>query len=466
MKNYFNYGSDILSKDSSEAIAMVKGCGPIIGFGSAVIDTQNDQLEVSPLPASTDPMYKIMLGKQKQWYITKANDDTEANQTTFAGIAKDGCIFSLDNNVLEVSISGTKGAFNEVILFAVHNPVADLVSNPVSFMAYWSGSSSSFFDLYQRSIDPYYPQAAANRTYDFDSHDGTDSDLNYNNLETLVAAACPAYVTNKDSWAIMGIYGTGNNPVTGVANEAFALVPYDGSFPNHLQYTPGIHNSLKHSLSRVEKLLSGVSNTETDTPSLKEILNDFENNLLEKIRKEIALATLPVGSIILWRGDTIPDGWREYTLAQGRVVVGFSDGGIQVPISINRTETQTILGSVEQTYNPVDGDYFATLDSANIPKHVHGMGITKGRMENARDADISTVQGWANRDTSLNGDVGYYQEDKTIGVVKGGIISSKNFDDPSGAGQSEVSAGIFNITKLPKAIALRYIIKVSDSTYA
>ena len=102
MKTYFNYGEDVSSKNSAEAIAMVHGCGPIIGFGSAEIDNTTNVINISPLPDTNDPMYRIMVGRLKQWKITKGMGDSEGNQTNFAGIAKDGAIFGTDQNQLQV----------------------------------------------------------------------------------------------------------------------------------------------------------------------------------------------------------------------------------------------------------------------------------------------------------------------------------------------------------------------------
>ena len=63
MKTYFNYGDEISSKNSAEAIAMVHCCGPIIGFGSAEIDNTTGVINITPLPDVSDPMYRVMVGR-------------------------------------------------------------------------------------------------------------------------------------------------------------------------------------------------------------------------------------------------------------------------------------------------------------------------------------------------------------------------------------------------------------------
>ena len=69
MKTYFNYNQVISSKEAAEAIAMVKGNGPIIGFGSATIESNSNEIKITPLPSENDPMYNIMLGKKDRWNI-------------------------------------------------------------------------------------------------------------------------------------------------------------------------------------------------------------------------------------------------------------------------------------------------------------------------------------------------------------------------------------------------------------
>lgn len=457
MKTYFNYGEDISSKNSAEAIAMVHGCGPIIGFGSAEIDNTSGVINISPLPDTNDPMYRIMVGRLKQWKITKGMGDPEGNQTNFAGIAKDGTIFGTDQNQLQINIQGSKGSYNEVLVFAHHVPVSEPVSNPVTFMAFWSEGNESFYELYQRSIDPYYPKPVADRNYNFNENDGTNNDLNYDSLEAKVAAACTYYANNANALILIGIYGTGNNAVTNATGEKFALVPYNGDFPDHFNYTPGIHQSLKLSLSRIEKIL-GVNSSSSDqgTTSIEELLAQMKQEITKEMREEMAMIAMPVGSIILWDGDQIPEGWAEYTNAAGRVVVGFSSGGIQVPTSINGTGTSTILGSVGSLYNPVDGDYAAKITASELPRHRHGVGVGKGGQDNSSDDDKSTLQNWDNRTFGLNGDVG--DRGATVSVANGGVYTSHNFTNEA---QSVQNATQLNVIKLPKSITLRYIIKVS-----
>lgn len=457
MKTYFNYNQVIASKDICEAISMVHGASPIIGFGSGTIDQITGKLKVKPLPDESDPIYSQMKGRLKQWNIYKGANSPEADQTNFAGITRDGYIFGSDEEQFDVVIQGSKGTYNEVLLFAYHTPVTEPVENPVTFLAFWSESSESFYELYKKSLDPYYPVKVADRSISFENHAGTDTNLNYEALITKVTAACTYYQNNSNSLVLMGIYGTGTNSVTGESGEKFALVPYNGDFPDHMNYTPGIHSSLKQSISRIEKILGvNSSQSEVGTTSISELLNQMKAEILAEVGEQIALAILPTGSIILWQGDTIPEGWAEFTDAAGRVVVGFQTGGIKVPSGITGTGETSVLTAVGAIYNPPGGDYNNPLVNEYLPRHRHGVGVGQGGQDNSSDDNKSTLQNWDNRTSNLNGNVG--DRGATLNVVNGGVNSSWNFQ---GTSQGEQSVSQWNAIKLPKAIALRYIIKIS-----
>ena len=104
MKTYFNYNQVISSKEAAEAIAMVKGNGPIIGFGSATIESNSNEIKITPLPSEDDPMYNLMLGKRDRWNIIKGNESSELPQTNFVGITRDGYVFASDEKEITLSI--------------------------------------------------------------------------------------------------------------------------------------------------------------------------------------------------------------------------------------------------------------------------------------------------------------------------------------------------------------------------
>ena len=458
MKTYFNYNQVIASKDICEAISMVHGAGPIVGFGSGTIDQTNGKLKVKALPDESDPIYLTMKGRLSQWNIYKGANSPEADQTNFAGITRDGYVFGSDDEQIEVSIQGSKGTYDEVILFAYHTPVTEPVENPVNFLAFWSESSDSFYDLYKKSQDPYYPVKVSDRNINIEGNDGTGSTLNYDYLNTKVLSACTYYATNSSSLVLMGIYGTGTNPVTGEAGDKFALVPYNGDFPAKMNYTLGIHSSIKQSISRIENILGvNTSTSQEGTTSITELLSQMKAEIMAEVNKEMSLAILPTGSIILWQGETIPEGWAEFSDAAGRIVIGYQRGGISVPSSSTGTGKTTVLTTCGSLYNPIDGDYSSPLTANNLPRHRHGLGVTKADTEDSHDKKRTIVQGWDDRDTELNGSIGNWGA--TLNVKNGGIYASFNFTSDSNQAEQQVTQ--WNAIKLPKAITLRYIIKVS-----
>lgn len=457
MKTYFNYNQVVASKDICEAIAMVHGAGPIVGFGSGTIDQTTNKIKIKPLPEADDPTYSIQRGRLRQWNIYKGANSSERDQTNFAGITRDGYVFGSDEEQFEVSIQGSKGTYNEVLLFAYHTPVTEPVENPVTFLAFWSESSESFYELYKKSQDPYYPVKTSDRVISFSDHDGTDGTLNYENLITKVTAACTYYQSNSSSLVLIGIYGTGTNAVTQASGEKFSLVPYKGDFPDHMNYTHGIHHSLKQSVSRIEKILGvNTSSSEEGTTSIAELLAQMKAEIMAEVTEEVALAILPTGSIILWQGETIPDGWAEFSDAAGRIVVGYQTGGIKVPSGVTGVAETSVLTACGSIYNPPGGDYSNPLIREYIPQHRHGVGLGRGGQDNSSNDDKSFLHNWDNRDTSLNGNVG--DRGTTINVVNGGVYASWNFTD---TGQNQSTVNQWNAIKLPKAIALRYIIKIS-----
>ena len=457
MKTYFNYNQVISSKEAAEAIAMVKGNGPIVGFGSATIDSSSNEIKITTLPSENDPMYSLMLSKRDRWNIVKGNESSGLPQTNFVGITRDGYVFASDEEELTLSIQGSKGSYDEVLVFAYHTPVTDPIDNPVTFMAFWSESNSSFYELYQKSIDPYYPLKNKVREINFNNNNGQGGDINYENLISLVKEACTYYLTNSSTLVLIGIYGTGSNAVTEVNNEPFALVPYEGEFPNHMYYNMGIHNSLKQSIGRLEDIIGvNTSTSREGITTISDLMYQMKQEIMKEVREDIMLATLPIGSIILWQGDTIPEGWDEFTDAAGRVVVGFQTGGISVPNDTSGTGVDTVMTSVGSLYNPIDGDYSSPLTYKDLPSHRHGIGVSVGGQDNSSDEKKTVVQNWEQRDSGLNGSYGY--SGSTESIKNGGLYTSMNFVNNA---QGESGVTQWNAIKLPKAIALRYIIKKS-----
>lgn len=460
MKTYFKYGGKLASKDIVEAISSPIGVGPFAGFGSGNIDQTTKILTIKPGKSTdkatvNDLVKSVISDKILARFITKY-DISEDADVNFGVISRDGYIYTSPNTSIELPIQGTRSSLNEVLVFAKHTKVTEPVDNPIEFEAYWNQSTISFFDIYKKSTDPYYPIIPSNRNINFNANDpftkvvsDTDNTImySYENLIQQVKAAIGA-VYSDENMVLVGIYGTGNNSMNSI-QESFAIVPYNSVWPMEIPYTQTLHVLIKSSLSRVEDILSGVTKSVADY--MTEKLNDFQSDL----SKTLALAALPQGSIILWDGATIPEGWEEVTSAQGKVIMGFLDGGISV-------KGNTVLTTVGSTYYPSGNqEYDFTIDANNLPKHIHSLGITLSDSQYVTDGGtvkLPMVQTYGGRDTSLSGKIG--GDTKTTFDVQEGAISSSFNLTTAGNYNAQSTKDSLVIEKLPPTIALKLIRKV------
>ena len=143
------------------------GVGPICGFGSATIS--GNLLTVFPWALGdnngagsdnfVDPARFLMRDLIRNHYIPRADDaDISDYRITFGCVAKNGVLFrSGEMSLKDIPIEGSKGSYNQVLLFAEHKYVTEPVHNLVSFRAFWNESSFDFFSFYKESLDIYYP---------------------------------------------------------------------------------------------------------------------------------------------------------------------------------------------------------------------------------------------------------------------------------------------------------------------
>ena len=451
MKTYFKYEGIIKSKEAAEAIAAPSGLGPFCGFGSATIN--GNRLTVSPQGVSGSKYANVIKDRIMARYMAKASEDGELPDVNFGCISRDGYVFISDEQTLTIeNIQGTQGSTEEVLLFAVHTTISEPVDNPVDFVAYWNESSESFYDLFKKANDIYYPIAEANRTPSILNSDVySDYNMTYSNLLEMVESACPYYSNNKNSVVLIGIYGKGTDAMT-KRNENFAIVPYQGKF-QEIPFTTATHSSFKESIKRTEEMNTGFPVVDEAGNTLN--IKQYIDAQLEAIRKEFAeslsTANLPIGSIILWETDVIPEGWAEYTKASGRIVIGYQAGGIQIG-------DETMLQNVGDYYTPTQGNFLIQIKGDDLPKHRHALGVSKGKQDNANNWENVRPQSFFNRETGLNCYFGKKNQNK--GLQDGASVVSWNL-----LGQSflqETSVDTLNIEKLPPTITLRYIQKISS----
>ena len=454
MKTYFKYEGIIKSKEAAEAIAAPSGLGPFCGFGSATIN--GNKLVVSPQGVAGSKYANVIKDRITARYMAKASEDGELPDINFGCISRDGYVFISDEQTITIeNIQGTQGSTEEVLLFAVHTTISEPVDNPVDFVAYWNESSESFYTLFKKSLDIYYPIAEENRTPDIINNDVySDYDMTYSNLLEMVETACPYYSNNKTSVVLIGIYGKGTDAMT-KRNENFAIVPYQGKF-QEIPYTTAAQSMMKESVKRVEQVNSGFP--VVDESGNKLSIKQYIDSQLEAIRKEfsesLSTANLPIGSIILWETDVIPDGWAEYTKASGRIIIGYQAGGIQI-------KDENFLQNVGDYYNPSKGNYVITLTGDELPRHRHSVGLGRFKYENDNEATGYTIRNYNLRDTSLNGQVGQYGSNAPGQIAQQGAVeTSWNLIGESYT--NEVSESSIAIEKLPPTITLRYIQKISS----
>lgn len=447
MKTYFRYEGIIKSKEAAEAIAAPIGLGPFCGFGSGII--QGTNITLYPNSFAGDKFSSIVEDRIRARYLVK-DGEGELPEINFGCISRDGYVFISDDPTMALGkILGSQGSTQEVLVFAVHTPISEPVDNPVNFVAYWNESSESFYDLFKRSQDIYYPESQENRKPNIQDI----PDFSYSELDEMAANACQYYKANKQSVVLIGIYGTGMNAITR-RQENFAIVPYNGKF-GEIPFTTSVYSSIKESVKKTEEATKDFPVIDEET---KKPLNvkEYIDNELEKIRKEFAesqaASGLPLGSIILWESDKIPDGWSEYSKAAGRIVLGYQAGGISIGGG------DMVLVNVGDFYNPQGGTFTITIKPEDLPKHYHSMGLIANKMDLDGKESGVLIQNFKNRQVDLDGNRGQ-SGDTTVDIYKGTLLSSANLMPNSR--DIEVNNEEVHLEKLPPTLTLRYIQKTS-----
>ena len=302
MKSFFRYEGRISSHELALAISLTCGVGPLCGFGRGAISGNGIKLYPTSEPGNDDDPTNHILDRITKRYLVKPHDLGESPDTKFAGVTRDGTLFLADDPYIDIpSISGIKGNINEVLVFAIHTPITEPIENPVNFVAYWNEASIDFYTLYKQSIDAYYPEPLDKRAVGVMNGNPNSRNLNYHSLLNQVENSCPFYKANKQTAVLIGIYGTGTDAIT-KKKENFAIVPYEGQFPQPLDYNIAEKNNLFNSIINLEKKVGGLD----EYRSIKDYVDGRIENISKELTETIKLAILPVGSIILWEGSVIP----------------------------------------------------------------------------------------------------------------------------------------------------------------
>lgn len=472
---YFNYGDKIRSRRIAEAIGIPSGVGPICGFGSAKV--QNDTLLVYPyalgdsnsaseIEEDRDPLRFITRGKVNSRYIP----GEDVTQPMYALIARDGTLWrstTENNNCISVPISGTSSS--EVLLFAVHSPITEAVDNPVTFKAFYNNSGVDFYKIYKEASNIYWPKTDEDLIGNITSVDEDDpfltSKSTFNFLEDKAKSAIPEFNSNINAWVLIGIYGEGYNEPT-QKMEKFSIVPYQGQGISELPYSYGIHNFLVKAINRIETFLFKGLPLKADNTRFQSLYEYIEyqssryttdlSKELSDLKNLVEQNILQPGSIILWDGDQVPDGWEDYSVAAGRVVIGYAGTS-----GIN-TAQGMMLTRPGDVYNPKadNGQYVFTIKGQDLPKHYHAIGFSDIELkDNAGTGDNAIPTNFSNRNTNING-TWEPKRNRNTQYTNGAIRTSLNLNSTSGSGAiTETPKETLEIDKLIPAITLRYIRK-------
>lgn len=429
MSTYFNYEQNIGSKSLVEAISSPRGIGPFCGFGGHYISLDSNTITITAEPdnsVSEDrPFYeqfKYLIHDR----IKVRNIFKEEGYTKFGCISRDGYIFTSPSDHMTLTIEGTKGIYNEVILVAVHSPIEENVENPIEFRAFWSQSSESFYDLYKRSIDPGYPISKDLRDYDLDLLDPfKNAELNFNSLEEKVSGALGQDLWDSNTMCIIGIYGVGNNALNSNSVENFRIIPYDGVFPMPIPYNTASRGILGNILQR---LLSLTSEVPTEYASIVEYIKSWLNTPTSSGSTVVNnTSSMPKGSIIMWYGtqQTIPYGWE------------LCDGGSSVndPSIIK----PNLMGRVPVGLSINPGDYDApmkaggseniTIKMDQMPKHDHMFTDDQnasGKYPGVEDSFPRREGNWGGETSADDEGYGYVYHTTRTGGPTGGNEGSAN----------------------------------------
>ena len=209
--------------------------------------------------------------------------------------------------------------------------------------------------------------------------------------------------------------------------------------------------------------------------SMQGATKSFVYTLIDKV--------LPVGSIILWDNDNVvPTGWRIYTEAQGRYVIGVSptngvnviEEGIQnVLITTNKFKTAYNSASPETA-----GATYVQMQAHPLPAHQHLMSIVKTKIGDngfGSMAPVSWGHGYMdNNDAIFAGKAPSITTPSSAGIypVGNAISNPKAVTGPNTAsdsiantamGATEIQNHNVYISTIPPTIALHYIKRITNA---
>lgn len=341
MKTYFNYEGQINSKEVAEAIAFPIGIGPFMGFGSGKIMGNSITLyPKSPTTVSNPSPYAHDINDRG--LARNLSLKGEVALPTFGLVNRTGHIWVSTQAELEISqIRGTQGAWNEVLVFAVFQDIESPVLNKPTFVAYWNSSAQSFYEYWKRSMDSTYGTSES-------TLEPWETEISFIDLNDKVKSAVDIY-KNTRTMTLIGIYGSGTDVNTNNL-EDFALIPYSGIFPQSIPFTLDYYYKLKRAVEALEKFTKdGLTGYNSVKDYIDKKLGDLDGN------GEVP-GTIPIGGIIAWSGQTVPDGWA------------ICDGNQGTP---NLSGKFILAGGGGYSLGDSGGQAEVALNTNNMPSHKH-----------------------------------------------------------------------------------------------
>lgn len=201
----------------------------------------------------------------------------------------------------------------------------------------------------------------------------------------------------------------------------------------------------------------------------------------ETIQNWIA-SVMPIGSIMLWSSSTPPAGWEIYTAAQGRFVMGYIPGGINVYNNVKQPnlDWKNVLKNVGEIYDPATAGqnvnaYGFSLSGEDIPAHQHAMAVGRGKCGD-NNHNVVTPSNWRGingtnlqdgfKNTYAYGTVQNNAQDLNITKTNNYYMSGPNIKNVGtkvwATVQTNWTSDYIAINKMLPTVALHYIKRVSN----
>lgn len=338
-KTYFQYQGTIKSREVSEAIGLPCGMGPFMGFARVKDEKMYATLESS----DTSSRYSIFRDKFNTPGISHKVGSISPN---FGLITRSGHIFVSSNSEIPITIVNSRTNLDELMVFALYQEVEQPIETIPILLGYYNNSNSSFYDNF------YAPLIKNSGEFNIgNSLINEANQINFTSLYTQVKTAL-GNDTLLNNITLIGIYGKGTNPNNGEV-EDFSIVPYQGQWPYQMPWVPSTYSNIQSAINKISVFL-GQSDHTTLTDTIRSLLPSEE-------AKDTTLVGVPIGTILMWYGERIPDGWA------------LCDGTGGTPDLMGRFP----LGSGgDFQFGSSGGSTQYTLGINNIPAHSHKMGYT------------------------------------------------------------------------------------------